>query len=209
MQSYMSLIAITGALAAGAMSPGPSFLFVARNSIALSRNHGLATAFGMGLGSLIFTVLALMGLQALFIAVPFAFWALKVLGGLYLCYIAFKTLRSARLPMSHELNDEVSKMTLRKTISFGLLTQLSNPKTAIVFASVYSALLPQVIPFAFYLIIPVLAFCIDAGWYVIVAFTLSSEAPRKAYLKFKTFFDSTAGTVMALLGLKLIFSSSK
>lgn len=66
MQSYMSLLAITGALIAGAMSPGPSFLFVARNSIALSRNHGLATALGMGLGSLIFTVLALMGLQAIF-----------------------------------------------------------------------------------------------------------------------------------------------
>jgi threonine/homoserine/homoserine lactone efflux protein len=44
---------------------------------------------------------------------------------------------------------------------------------------------------------------------VIVAFALSTERPRKAYLKFKTFFDTTAGTVMALLGLKLIFSSSK
>ncbi len=207
MQSYMSLIAIAGALMAGAISPGPSFLFVARNSIALSRNHGLATAFGMGFGTLIFTVLALMGLQAIFIVVPFAFWALKVLGGLYLCYIAYKTLRFARLPMNHELNIEISKMTLRKTISFGLLTQLSNPKTAIVLASVYSALLPQVIPLSFYFIIPALAFCIDAGWYVVVAFVLSSETPRKAYLKFKTFFDSTAGSVMALLGLKLIFSS--
>jgi threonine/homoserine/homoserine lactone efflux protein len=209
MQVYTSLFAITGALMAGAMSPGPSFLFVARNSIALSRNHGLATALGMGIGSLIFTILALMGLQALFIAVPFAFWALKVLGGLYLCYIALKTLRSARLPMSHALNADLSHMTLRKTMSFGLMTQLSNPKTAIVLASVYSALLPQEIPAPLYLIVPALAFCIDAGWYVIVAFALSTERPRKAYLKFKTFFDTTAGTVMALLGLKLIFSGSK
>ena len=54
--------------------------------------------------------------------VPFAFLALKVLGGLYLCYIAYKTLRDARLLMNHELNTEISKMTLRKTISFGLLT---------------------------------------------------------------------------------------
>ncbi len=207
MQSYMSLLAITGALMAGAMSPGPSFLFVARNSIALSRSHGLATALGMGLGSLFFTVLALMGLQAIFIAVPFAFWALKVLGGLYLVYLAIKTLRSAHLPMSHDLGAEIASMSLRKTVSFGLLTQLSNPKTAIVFASVYSALLPQTIPLAFYFIIPVLAFCIDAGWYVIVAYVLSSEAPRKTYLRFKTFFDTAAGSVMALLGLKLIFSS--
>lgn len=122
MQSYMSLIAITGALAAGAMSPGPSFLFVARNSIALSRNHGLATA-GYGIRLSHFYRFSFDGITGFIGRGSFCFLGFSVLGGLYLCYIAFKTLRSARLPMSHELNSEVSRMTLRKTISFGLLTR--------------------------------------------------------------------------------------
>ncbi len=47
---------------------------------------------------------------------------------------------------------------------------------------------------------------IDGGWYILVAYVLSAEAPRQAYLKFKAGIDRTAGTVMALLGLKLVLS---
>ena len=207
MQAYMSVIAITGALAAGAVSPGPSFIYVARNAISLSRQHGFATALGMGSGACIFALVALLGLQAVFTAVPFAFWLLKIVGGAYLVYLASKILRHARQPLQHLNNDQADNMTLGRAYLFGLLTQISNPKTAIVFAGVFSALLPQEIPAYFYAAIPFAAFCVDAGWYFIVAFVLSSEAPRKAYLRFKAVFDSTAGCVMGLLGLKLILSS--
>ena len=207
MQAYMSVIAITGALAAGAVSPGPSFIYVARNAISLSRQHGFATALGMGSGACIFALVALLGLQAVFTAVPVAFWLLKIVGGAYLVYLASKILRYARQPLQHLDSDQTDNMTLGRAYLFGLLTQISNPKTAIVFAGVFSALLPQEIPAYFYAAIPFAAFCVDAGWYFIVAFVLSSEAPRKAYLRFKAVFDSTAGCVMGLLGLKLILSS--
>lgn len=207
MQAYMSVIAITGALAAGTVSPGPSFIYVARNAISLSRQHGFATALGMGSGACIFALVALLGLQAVFTAVPFAFWLLKIVGGAYLVYLASKILRHARQPLQHLNNDQADNMTLGRAYLFGVLTQISNPKTAIVFAGVFSALLPQEIPAYFYAAIPFAAFCVDAGWYFIVAFVLSSEAPRKAYLRFKAVFDSTAGCVMGLLGLKLILSS--
>lgn len=207
MQAYMSVIAIAGALAAGAVSPGPSFLFVARNSFALSRQHGFATALGMGSGAGFFAIIALLGIHAVFSAIPVAFWLLKVVGGLYLVYLAYRILRSARQPIQCLAPDGTVGISLWRAYSSGWFTQLSNPKTAIVFAGVFSALLPQSIPIHFYVTIPLVAFCIDAGWYFIVAFVLSAESPRNAYLRFKTVFDSTAGTVMGLLGVKLIFSS--
>ena len=60
-----------------------------------------------------------------------------------------------------------------------------------------------------YIAIPASIFVVNAGWYMVVALLLSSETPRKNYLRFKGVFDSTAGTVMAFLGLKLLISSSK
>lgn len=191
MQAYMSVMAITGALAAGAISPGPSFIYVARNAISLSRQHGFATALGMGSGACTFAMIALLGLQAVFTAVPFAFWLLKIVGGAYLVYLASKILRAARQPLQPLDTERTANITLGRAYLFGLLTQLSNPKTAIVFAGVFSALLPQEIPAYFYATIPFAAFCVDAGWYLIVAFVLSSEAPRKTYLRFKAVFDST------------------
>ncbi len=207
MQAYISLIAITGALAAGAVSPGPSFILVARNAVSLSRQHGFATALGMGSGAFLFSVIALLGLHTLFSAVPLAFWLLKILGGVYLLFLAAKIFRSARRPLQALASNKTARISLWRAYIFGLFTQLSNPKTAIVFAGVFSALLPQNIPGYFFAVIPLATFCIDAGWYSIVALILSSEKPRNAYLRCKTIVDSTAGGVMGLLGLKLIFSN--
>ncbi len=49
-----SLMAIAAVLIMGVISPGPSFIFVARNAVARSRVHGLVTALGTGAGAAIF-----------------------------------------------------------------------------------------------------------------------------------------------------------
>ena len=99
-----SVGAISAAIALGAISPGPSFIVVARNAMSLSRPHGLATASGMGLGAGVFALLALLGLHALFNALPLAFLALKVLGGLYLIYLACLIIQHAATPLEIDEN---------------------------------------------------------------------------------------------------------
>ncbi|WP_342325393.1 LysE family transporter [Kosakonia sp. BYX6] len=89
-----------------------------------------------------------------------------------------------------------------KTFRDGLVIQLSNPKTAFVFASVFTALRPANISSAFYCIIPLMSFVIDAGWYALVSILLSSAKPRRV----KTAIDKTSATVLSQLGIKLIFS---
>lgn len=56
------LFAITATIALGAMSPGPSFVYVAQNAVARSRAHGLVTALGTGVGAAAFSLMALLGL---------------------------------------------------------------------------------------------------------------------------------------------------
>lgn len=203
-ESFWILGSIAAALLLGAMSPGPTSIYVAKNSIAISRKHGLFTALGTGLGAAIFGLLAVLGLQAFLLAVPSAYLALKICGGLYLLWMAFKIIKHAKEPI--EAGDaSSSQMSLRHAFTTGLITQLSNPKIAIVLASIFTALLPKEIPTYFYFVLPVLCFFIDAGWCSLVAVALSAEKPRKVYLKFKAGFDRAAGAVMTVLGLKLIF----
>ncbi|WP_180156294.1 LysE family translocator [Acinetobacter sp. YH12045] len=204
MESFWILGSIAAALLLGAMSPGPTSIYVAKNSIAISRKHGLFTALGTGLGAAIFGLLAVLGLQAFLLAVPSAYLALKICGGLYLLWMAFKIIKHAKEPIGAG-DDVSSQMSLRRAFTTGLITQLSNPKIAIVLASIFTALLPKEIPTYFYFVLPVLCFFIDAGWCSLVAVALSAEKPRKVYLKFKAGFDRAAGAVMTVLGLKLIF----
>ncbi|AWL28235.1 LysE family translocator [Acinetobacter defluvii] len=204
MESLIVLGSIALALMLGAISPGPAFIYVAKNSIAISRKHGLFTALGTGTGAAIFGFLAVIGLQAVLLAVPSAYLALKICGGLYLLYLAYKIIKHAKEPIE-QVSATARVMSFAQAYRLGLITQLSNPKIAIILASVFTALLPKEFPTYYYFVLPILCFFIDAGWYSLVAVALSAEKPRKVYLKFKKVFDRIAGGVMTLLGLKLIF----
>ena len=204
LESLLILGSIAFALMLGAISPGPTFIYVAKNSIAISRRHGLFTALGTGAGAAFFGLLAVMGLQAILLAFLFAYLSLKICGGLYLLWLAYKIIKHAKEPMERA-DADTQVMSYAQAYRLGFITQLSNPKIAIVLASIFTALLPKEIPSYFYVVLPMLCFFIDAGWYSLVAVALSAEKPRRVYLKFKKVFDRVAGGVMTLLGLKLIF----
>ncbi|WOE32822.1 MULTISPECIES: LysE family translocator [unclassified Acinetobacter] len=206
MESFWILCSIAFALMLGAMSPGPTSIYVAKNAIAISRQHGLFTALGTGTGAAVFALLAVLGLQALLLAVPSAYLLLKICGGIYLLWLAYKIIKHAKAPID-DAGLSGSQMSLSRAFGTGLVTQLSNPKIAIVLASIFTALLPQDIPLYYYFVLPLLCFFIDAGWCSLLAVALSAEKPRRIYLQFKAVFDRTAGAVMTLLGLKLIFGA--
>lgn len=208
MEIIATLISILGVMSLGIMSPGPSFVLVARTAVANSRADGLATAIGMGVGGLFFAALALLGLQAVLLSVPTLYMALKILGGAYLFYLAVVIWRGSKQTI--DINDGSCEKPSKVYQSFkiGLITQLSNPKTAIFYGSVFAALLPTNLSISMALILALMLFVLEAGWYSIVALVLSSNSPRKIYLNLKTVLDRLASFIIGGLGLKLIIEAS-
>lgn len=209
MTASAAVFAILVALLLGAMIPGPSFVLVARNAIGLSRRDGLATALGMGAGALFFGGLALAGLYTLLQAVEWLYIGLKMAGGAYLTYVAWKIWRGARQPIA--MDDRVAPLagSTRKSFWTGITTQMSNPKTAIWYGSIFAALLPQHPPMWCYLVLPPLVFLVEFGWYTVVALCFSSRVPREMYLRAKAWVDRVAAVAIAALGLRLIFTAPK
>ena len=181
-------------------------MFVARTSVAGSRTEGLAAAVGMGVGGLVFATVVLLGFQALLIGVPWLFLTLKVLGGVYLIYMTVGIIRGARAPLAVTQTSDAGGSGAQRAFRRGLFTQLSNPKTAVVYGSIFAALLPRDLPHGVAYMLPGLVFLIEAGWYAIVALLLSSVTPRQTYLNWKTAIDRIAGGVLGLLGIKLLAS---
>lgn len=207
MNASTAVAAILAALMLGAMSPGPSFIVVARNAIGVSRRDGLASAIGMGLGGVCFAGVALVGLYTLLEAVGWLYAGLKIAGGLYLVYIALKIWRGAAAPFVFDRTEAGARGNLRKSLWLGLSTQLSNPKTSIYYGSIFAALLPQHPPMWCYFVLPPAVFCIEAGWYTVVALGFSSRRPRELYLNSKMWVDRIAATAIAALGLRLMFTA--
>lgn len=206
MDQYFAILAILGTMMIGAMTPGPSFIVVARVSLARSRREGVAVALGMGLASATFTAIALGGLHFILEQVPWAYLALKVLGGGYLVFLAFRIFRGSKSPMnvSSLPSGPERRGSLRKAFALGFLTQISNPKTAVVFASVFATFLTVTPDLPVYLILVPLIYTAHAGWYSFVALALSSERPRRAYGRAKTWIDRCTATVMGTLGASLV-----
>ncbi|QWA10354.1 LysE family transporter [Sodalis ligni] len=200
--NLIALFAIGAAILFGAMSPGASFLLVARTAMSSSRRAAIYVAVGMGCGALVFAVIALAGLHALLTLVPSLYTALKIAGGCYLLWLALKMFRRP----SNRLIDSASvgKMSSLRAFTTGIITQISNPHTALVFASIFSAALTTNIRPAMYIILPLMAFAIDILWYAVVAVLLSTDRPRQAYVKYRKFIDKLSGGIMAWLGIRLL-----
>ncbi len=204
METLFVLAGILFAVTLGAMSPGPSFLFVARTSMAASRRSGLAAAAGMGVGGFAYAVLALLGLKAVFASFPWLYSLVKLGGGAYLVYIAVQMWRGAGQPLAVLAADAAGQGTWRRAFATAAAIQIGNPKTAVFYGSIFTALLPQNPGFPFIALLAVAVFAIEIGWYSIVALLLSADGPRSAYARAKAAIDRTAGAVMGLLGVKLI-----
>ncbi|MDQ0562838.1 threonine/homoserine/homoserine lactone efflux protein [Rhizobium mesoamericanum] len=205
MSSLSIFLSIIAALSIGAMSPGPSFVLVSRIAMSRSRLDGLAAALGMGVGGVAFSVLALAGLTTLLSHFGWLYLGLKVAGGAYLVCIAFRIWRGAREPL-HVGDAGSDRRALGRSFATALLTQISNPKTIVVYASIFAALLPKALPLGLFLAVPIGVFAVEAGWYAVVALAFSATQPRRLYLAAKTSIDRMAGTVMAGLGVQLVTS---
>jgi threonine/homoserine/homoserine lactone efflux protein len=203
MESLFVLAPLLGAILIGAISPGPSFVLVARTAIAVSRLDGVGAALGMGLGASIFAAGALLGLQAVLTSVPSVYIGIKIIGGLYLLYLAVRLWRSASETLTIADAPHDPQSTVLRSFFLGLATQLSNPKTAVVYASIFAAMLPSGQTWSSTFVIVPMIFAIETGWYALVAIAFSAERPRNRYLRSKRWIDRSAGAVMGLLGLRL------
>lgn len=205
--TVLALYSILGTLAIGTMSPGPSFVVVVRASAGRSRRDGFAAALGMGCGGLVFACLALAGLHTLLMQVPVLHRVLQIAGGVYLIYLGYRIWRDAKVPLVATNGARPTSGGWRRSFAIAFATQISNPKTAIWYASVFAAFLPNPIPvWMFWALLP-LIFALETGWYTIVALAFSAARPRALYIGAKAWIDRFAGGLVGLIGGRLILEA--
>lgn len=70
---------------------------------------------------------------------------------------------------------------------------------------IFMAFLPSEIPAYSYVILVVMAFVIDAGWYCIVSLALTASRAQKFYIRFKKSISRLASGLLIAMGVKLLF----
>lgn len=123
------------------LTPGPNMMYLVSRTISQGRRAGLMSLAGVAVGFGVYLVAATVGITAIFAVVPALYLALKVAGAMYLLYLAWKILRPGGVSLFEP--SELPADSNRRLFGMGLVTNLLNPKVAIL----YMALIPQfVIP---------------------------------------------------------------
>lgn len=199
----LSLLSIGLIQLLAVISPGPSFLITARTAVAQSRADGVKVALGLGAGTVIWSSAALLGLNAVFHAVPALFMAMKFSGALFLLYIALMIFRHATVPL--EIGAGAEKLS--RPFVRGFLTQISNPKVAVFFGSIFIAMLPAQVPLWMTVALILIVSFNEVWWYTAVALFFGSGPVRAFYLRAKAWIDRITGLFLGLLGLRLLWSA--
>jgi threonine efflux protein len=182
---------------AAAATPGPNVLLVMRTAVE-SRRAALAAAGGVVAGAAVLASAATFGLGPVLTAAGSAV-VMRVVGGGYLIWFGVRLIRHARAPLGL-----ARAGALRRSFLRGLLTNLSNPKAALFFGVVLTALLPPGPPTWRSAAAVGLIVVSSAGWHTLVAVAFSTERARAGYVRARVPLNRVAGALLVLFGVVVL-----
>lgn len=186
-------------------SPGPDFLFVSQTAVSRSRAQALAGVVGVVLGIAVWAAVALLGLHVLLDRLAWLRRTVAIAGGAYLVWMGIQLLRAAwRRPGMSPAGSTTVQPTAWRSLRAGLLTNLSNPKAVVYFASVFSALIGPDVTGMMRGQIWLLVTLESLAWFTLVAACFAMPVMRRGYLRLGRLIDTVAGIVFAVFGLQLI-----
>jgi threonine/homoserine/homoserine lactone efflux protein len=121
-----------------ALTPGPDMALYLARTFGGGRSHGFAALVGAMCGVIVHTFAAALGLSALIAASARAYEAVKIVGALYLLYLAWGALRSGS---ALRFDAGAAAGSIRGSYLAGVLINLTNPKIILFFVT----FLPQFI----------------------------------------------------------------
>lgn len=194
---------LAGLCAAGAASPGPSLVLVLGWAARAGRGAAVGAALGHGLGVGIYAAGAAAGLGAALAASPVLAAAVQLAGALWLGRLAWGLMRprapaGAAGPGAAGAAGGGPARAARE----GFLLAFLNPKIAVFFLALFAPWSARAAGLGERLAMGLLAGCIDAGWYALVAVAAGGAALARALERHRARVDRAFGVL--LLGVAVL-----
>lgn len=190
--------------------PGPDVIYIVTNTMKGKMKSGVKASLGLGVGYLIHTLAAVLGLSALILSSAFLFTLIKYLGALYLLYLGISSLINCYKNDS-KINIGNTSEKQGNVFQQGVVVSVLNPKVAMFFL----AFLPQFIdPIAIDatkdLLILGLLFSVLATMCNLLYASLGSllfNSPKAQ--KYARVLEGVSGAILIGLSAKIALSSNK
>ncbi len=198
------LVPFVGLAAIVIVVPGPDMALVLRNGVVSGRRAALATAAGVILGLLVWALTAALGVAAILAASTSAFTLLKIAGAAYLIFLGVQALRAAWRGAGWDgaARDEARRAS--SPFRQGLLSNLLNPKIALVFTT----LIPQFVDpdgpaVAQTFLLAAILIAMGLVWLTSYALLVARIGVLLQRPSVRRVLNAVTGTVLTALGLRL------
>ena len=194
-------IAFAGVAALIVVLPGPDMALVLQNGLAAGRRAAVETALGINAGLLVWAVAAALGIAALLHASAPAFTALKLAGAAYLVWLGLRALRAAFRGADDK---RVARRLTASPFLQGLLSNVLNPKIALVFTT----LIPQFVDaggpaVAQTLLLAAIFIGMGLVWLTSYALLVARVGTFLRRAVVRRVLNAVTGTVLTALGVRL------
>lgn len=222
MNFFLPVFAVAAVHAVAVVTPGANFLVVTRYALGESRRMGLATAAGVVGGSIVYITAGFWGITAVLAHSPWLFGGIKLVGALFLLGLGVRTLlaqgkrpavpgregvpATPALAIAAAPGPADARLTLRRAFAAGLLTNLSNPHSALYFLALFTTFITVTTPSLVRLVMAVVMVAISFSWYAIVALSFSMPRVRRVYSRVERWVNVALGGSLVLIGCEILIS---
>lgn len=189
------------------LSPGANTLLVTQLAASDHGRTARVAALGVAVGSTLWCISAVFGIHVIFVVFPAMRLTLQVAGGIYLLYIASRLWWAS--------SGTATQMTMRASKSsaaafrLGFLTNMTNPKAALFFGSIFAASFPASPGKALQVSVIVMVMLTSSCWHLLLAYVFSRDSVRAGYARSRGTFNRIAAVAVGSLGLGLLFATLK
>lgn len=207
-EALPTIAAAWTALALAAISPGPNMVAVASRGLGSGRQSGLTVALGIAIGAFGWATLTALGLGALFKAFPGLLRLLGLCGGAYLMWLGFKGWRAALTASAGEIAPQ-SGQGLWRDMSHGLVVTATNPKVAVLWASLSTFVGGATSSTPVLLIFAGVSAGVVFTIYGTYGLLFSTGGIRRLYARFQRLSEASFGTVFGVIGAAMLWRAAK
>ncbi|ETI68751.1 LysE family translocator [Neobacillus vireti] len=191
--------------------PGPNTAIVTKNTVTAGKIGGFKTVSGICCALLIHTSAAVLGLSAIIVKSALLFSVFKYVGAVYLIYLGVKTLwflKKKEVAASVEMNTK-SKMVSTSCFKQGFLTNLLNPKVAILFLTFFPQFVdPGSNTFLPFVIMGTTYTVMTALWSFLYVYLINHISAFMKKPKTQNMIEGITGTILIGFGIRLFLEKA-
>lgn len=194
------------------LSPGPDFVLVVKSAIKNKPQKAIGVAVGIALANAVYITLCLIGVGSILASSVSIMIALKILGGLFLLYLAFQALKAKK--SSYDNLEDINladSAKSNKSFSYelftGFMSGILNPKNLLFYLSLFTVVLTNDVSFTFKVWLGLWMTLVVFMWDASIILLLSTQSVRNRFTKLAFYIDKVTGAILGLIGFTIVKSA--